>query len=149
MLNESGVFMIKDVDIHNYYDSDYYGMLAYIFRYTNHGKNFLFTLPSCYFEEILKMMSESINSNYCLLLEKFIDTGLDFDFDFQNNELGGWWEIPDKNLFLDNLKSINSNDIKLHFINDDTEYCLDLISEIHKNLINYLDDDHQVFLHYM
>ena len=82
-------------------------------------------------------------------MEKFIDAGLDFDFDFQNNELEGWWEIPDKNLFLDNLKSINSNDIKLHFINDDTEYCLDLISEIHKNLINYLDDDHQVFLHYM
>ena len=72
MLNESGVFMIEGVDIHNYYDRDYYGMSAYIFRYTNHGKNFLFTLPSCYFEEILKMMSESINSNYCLLLEKFI-----------------------------------------------------------------------------
>ncbi|STZ74828.1 Uncharacterised protein [Moraxella lacunata] len=51
MLNESGVFMIEGVDIHNYYDSDYYGMSAYIFRYTNHGKNFLFTLPGCYLKK--------------------------------------------------------------------------------------------------
>lgn len=149
MLNESGVFMIEGVDIHNYYDSDYYGMSAYIFRYTNHGKNFLFTLPGCYFEEILKMMSESINSNYCLLLEKFIDAGLDFDFDFQNNELGGWWEIPDKNLLLENLKAINFGNMSQDLINDDTRYSLDLIAEMHKNLISYLDNSYKIFLHYM
>lgn len=111
MLNDLGIFIIEGVDVYNYYDSDYFVMSAYIFRYTNHDKNFLFTLPRFYFEEILKIMSESINSNYCLLLEKFINAGLDFDFYFQNNELGGWWEIPDKKLFLDNLTSINFDSI--------------------------------------
>ncbi|OOS22962.1 hypothetical protein B0681_10235 [Moraxella porci DSM 25326] len=53
-MNNSKIFIIEGIDVYNYYDSDYYGMSAYIFRYTNHGKNFLFTLPGCYFEEILK-----------------------------------------------------------------------------------------------
>lgn len=147
MLNDSGIFIIEGVDVYNYYDSDYYGMSAYIFRYTNNGENFLFTLPSFYFEEILKIMSELINSNYCLLLEKFIDAGLDFDFDFQNNDLGGWWEMPDKKLFLDNLKSINFDSTNPCFIDDECH--LELIREIHKNLVNYLDNNYQVFLHYM
>ncbi|STZ74827.1 Uncharacterised protein [Moraxella lacunata] len=90
-------------------------------------------------------MSESINSNYCLLLEKFIDAGLDFDFDFQNNELGGWWEIPDKNLLLENLKAIDFSNMSPDLINDDAEYYLDLIAEMHKTLIGYLDNSYKFF----
>lgn len=124
-MNNSKFFIVEGIDVYNYYDSDYYSMSAYIFCYKNQDENFLFTLPGCYFEEILKMMSESINSNYCLLLEKFIDAGLDFDFDFQNNELGGWWEIPDKNLLLENLKAIDFSNMSPDLINDDAEYYLD------------------------
>ncbi|MDH2274535.1 hypothetical protein [Moraxella porci] len=148
-MNNSKFFIVEGIDVYNYYDSDYYGMSAYIFCYKNQDENFLFTLPGCYFEEILKMMSESINSNYCLLLEKFIDAGLDFDFDFQNNELGGWWEIPDKNLLLENLKAIDFSNMSPDLINDDAEYYLDLIAEMHKTLIGYLDNSYKIFLHYM
>ena len=116
MLNESGVFVIDGVDVYNYYDSDYYGMSAYIFCYKNQDENFLFTLPGCYFEEILKILSQLVSDNYCLLLEKFIDGGLDFNF--QNNELGDWWNIPDKDLFLENLKVIDDSKIESYF-NDD------------------------------
>lgn len=144
MLNDSGFFMIEGVDIHNYYDSNYFGMSAYIFCYKNHGKNFLFTLPGCYFEEILKIMSESTNSNYCLLLEKFIDSGFDFDFDFQNNELGIWWEIPDKNLFLKNLEAIS-------YFKDSEYYDMAKIQTILANLVSYLKNakDEKIYLHYM
>lgn len=148
-MNNSKFFIVEGIDVYNYYDSDYYSMSAYIFCYKNQDENFLFTLPGCYFEEILKMMSESINSNYCLLLEKFIDAGLDFDFYFQNNELGGWWEIPDKNLLLENLKAIDFSNMSPDLINDDAEYYLDLIAEMHKTLIGYLDNSYKIFLHYM
>ncbi|STY88594.1 hypothetical protein [Moraxella bovis] len=148
-MNNSKFFIVEGIDVYHYYDSDYYGMSAYIFCYKNQDENFLLTLPGCYFEEILKMMSESINSNYCLLLEKFIDAGLDFDFDFQNNELGGWWEIPDKNLLLENLKAIDFSNMSPDLINDDAEYYLDLIAEMHKKLVSYLDNNYQIFLHYM
>lgn len=148
MLNESGVFVIDGVDVYNYYDSDYYGMSAYIFCYKNQDENFLFTLPGCYFEEILKILSQLVSDNCCLLLEKFIDGGLDFDFNFQNNELGEWWTIPDKDLFLENLKVIDDSKIESYF-NDDNKYYINFIGEIHKNLVNYLDNNHQFFLHYM
>lgn len=142
--------MIEGVDMYDYYDSDYYGMSAYIFSYTNHGENFLFTLPGCYFEEILKIMSKLINSNYCLLLEKFIDGGLDFNFDFQNNELGEWWEIPDKNLFLKNLEIISSLTISEYFKNYE-EYDTNIIKTILLDLVSYLKNtkDEKVYLRYM
>ncbi|MFL1733114.1 hypothetical protein [Moraxella oculi] len=113
-------------------------------------KIFLLTLPGCYFEEILKMMSELINSNYCLLLEKFIDGGLDFNFDFQNNELGEWWEIPDKNLFLKNLEIISSLTISEYFKNYE-EYDTNIIKTILSDLVSYLKNtkDEKVYLHYM
>lgn len=150
MLNELGIFMIEGVDMYNYYDSDYYGMSAYIFSYINNGENFLFTLPGCYFESILKIMSELLNSNCCLLLEKFIDGGLDFDFDFQNNDLGEWWEIPDKNLFLKNLELVSSLKIAEYFKNYE-EYDINTIKTILADLVSYLKNakDAKIYLHYM
>ncbi|MCL1624385.1 hypothetical protein M2R47_09115 [Moraxella sp. Tifton1] len=149
-MNNSKFFIVEGIDVYHYYDSDYYGMSAYIFCYKNQDGNFLLTLPGCYFEEILKMMSELINSNYCLLLEKFIDGGLDFNFDFQNNELGEWWEIPDKNLFLKNLEIISSLTISEYFKNYE-EYDTNIIKTILSDLVSYLKNtkDEKVYLHYM
>lgn len=149
-MNNSKFFIVEGIDVYHYYDSDYYGMSAYIFCYKNQDENFLLTLPGCYFEEILKMMSELINSNYCLLLEKFIDGGLDFNFDFQNNELGEWWEIPDKNLFLKNLEIISSLTISEYFKSYE-EYDTNIIKTILSDLVSYLKNtkDEKVYLHYM
>lgn len=151
MLNDNGVFIIDGKDVYDFYDKIYYGMSFYVLFYQGSDDKLLFTITGIHFEKILKIVSTKIAiKNPCVLLKKFIDAGCDFDFDFQTMELKDWWEIPDKNLLLENLVDMDMY-IQKHYHDDSLDFLeyhdLDIM---YKSLIKYLIDskDNPVFIHY-
>lgn len=143
------VTMIKGIDVCNFYTEDYYGTSCYIFSYKKNNEFLLCTIPGIFFEEIFNILLLNVKDKKCELLEKFIDGGYNFSFDFQEMCLGSWWRVADKFTFIENINSINIDELlnneKYPFIHDIDSliYILKKLKEYMNNSLNY-----DLFLHY-
>ncbi|VEG13732.1 hypothetical protein [Moraxella cuniculi] len=143
------ITIVKGIDIYNFYIENYYGLSCYVFSYKKNNDFLLCTIPGVFFEEILNILLLNVKDKKCELLERFLDGGCDFTFEFQENYLGAWWKVPDKFSFIENINSIDINELlnneKYSFIHD-----IDSLIYILKKLKEYLDDSlsYDLFLHY-
>ena len=146
---------LNGIDVHDYYYPNWVGCGGFIFRYKPPNQNFfLFSLPSCYLEDMFSILIYLGINNKSEILNKYIDGGgMIIDDEMLNNP----WSIKDKGDLIDNLKLI-TNDKIIQWSNSTSndKYISDtdekkLFLEMVRNLVLFLLDsqEHEVELIYI
>lgn len=147
---------LNGVDVYDYYYPDYVGDAGWVFRYKREDNKFyMFSLPNCYLEDILNILSHLNLNKTCQILEKYLDGGGMF---IDDNLLNNPWTIKDREVFIENLNYISKkNWVKEGDIVKDTSEYQDSIGinadivEIATNLVSYLNNskDYELELNYI